>query len=49
MIIYLPPLQATSVYPPKIYEPTWIMVTVAPLLSQLEWKVFALHPLRVAR
>ena len=28
-------------YPPKIYWPTRIIVTVGPLLSQSEWKVAA--------
>jgi hypothetical protein len=46
--IILPP-HGTSEYPPKIYEPTRIMVTVAPLLSHLEWKVYELQPSRVAR
>ena len=37
------------VYPPKIYLPTLIIVTVGPLASHREWNVFAAQPSTDAR
>ena len=37
------------VYPPKIYLPTLIIVTVGPLLSHREWNVLAAQPSTDAR
>ena len=36
-------------YPPKIYLPTLIIVTVGPLLSHREWNVLAAQPSTDAR
>ena len=36
-------------YPPKIYLPTLIIVTVGPLLSHREWNVLAAQPFTDAR
>ena len=41
-MIYL--LHDVLVYPPKMYFPTRIMVTVGPLLSHFEWKVELAQP-----
>ena len=41
-MIYLP--HDVLVYPPKMYFPTRIMVTVGPLLSHFEWKVVLAQP-----
>lgn len=38
-----------SVYPPKIYSPTFTNVTEGPRLLHLEWNVLELHPWSVAR
>ena len=44
---YLP--HEILVYPPKIYLPTLIIVTVGPLLSHREWNVLAAQPSTDAR
>ena len=36
--------QDTSMYPPNMKLPTWMMVTVGPLSSQLPWNVDAAFP-----
>ena len=41
-MIYLP--HDVLVYPPKMYFPTRIIVTVGPLLSHFEWKVVLAQP-----
>ena len=41
-MIHLP--HDVLVYPPKMYFPTRIMVTVGPLLSHFEWKVVLAQP-----
>ena len=41
--------QDLLVYPPKIYLPTLIIVTVGPLLSHREWNVLAAQPSTDAR
>ena len=41
-MIYLP--HDVLAYPPKMYFPTRIMVTVGPLLSHFEWKVVLAQP-----
>ena len=46
-IVYLP--HETLVYPPKIYFPTFTIVTVGPLPSQREWNVLAAQPSTDAR
>ena len=46
-MIYLP--HDVLVYPPKMYFPTRIMVTVGPLLSHFEWKVVLAQPSSDAR
>ena len=46
-MIYLP--HDVLVYPPKVYFPTRIMVTVGPLLSQFEWKIVLAQPSTDAR
>ena len=43
IIIYLL-CQDVSVYPPNMYWPTLIMVTVGPFLSQLLWNIDASQP-----
>ena len=40
--------QATSLYPPNIKLPTWMIVTVGPLSSQLPWNVDAAQPSSLA-
>ena len=42
-------LHDVSVYPPKMYFPTRIIVTVGPLLSHNEWKVVLAQPSADAR
>ena len=46
-MIHLP--HDVLVYPPKMYFPTRIMVTVGPLLSHFEWKVVLAQPSTDAR
>ena len=46
-MIHLP--HDVLVYPPKMYFPTRIMVTVGPLLSHFEWKVVLAQPFTDAR
>ena len=46
-MIYLP--HDVLVYPPKMYFPTRIMVSVGPLLSHFEWKVVLAQPSTDAR
>ena len=46
-IIHL--LHDVPVYPPKMYFPTRIIVTVGPLLSHNEWKVVLAQPSTDAR
>ena len=46
-IVYLP--HETLAYPPKIYLPTLIIVTVGPLPSHREWNVLAAQPSTDAR
>ena len=46
-MIHLP--HDVLVYPPKMYFPTRIMVTVGPLLSHFEWKVVPAQPSTDAR
>ena len=48
-IVYLPRYHETLVYPPKIYFPTFTIVTVGPLPSQREWNVLAAQPSTDAR
>ena len=40
--------QVTSLYPPNIKLPTWMIVTVGPLSSQLPWNVDAAQPSSLA-
>ena len=40
--------QDTPLYPPNMKLPTWIMVTVGPLSSQLPWNVDAAQPSSLA-
>ena len=42
-------LHDMPVYPPKMYFPTRIIVTVGPLLSHREWKVVLAQPSTDAR
>ena len=46
-MIHLP--RDVLVYPPKMYNPTRIMVSVGPLLSHFEWKVVLAQPSTDAR
>ena len=46
-MIHLP--HDVLVYPPKMYFPTRIMVTVGPLWSHFEWKVVLVQPSMDAR
>jgi len=49
-IVYIVSLpHETLVYPPKIYFPTLIIVTVGPLLWHREWNVLAAQPSTDAR
>ena len=47
--LYLYLRQFRSVYPPKVYSPTFTNVTEGPRLLHLEWNVLELHPWSVAR